>query len=200
MRPISDIFTSGDRYSTSQYTTLISTTFKLFSRTYCIHCGKIAKAVQGGLSNLVNGEGKYYDTTDHRCTCNDAIDEMAENLAACIGGFESDFSENLVISREHYLQIIQSLSNTYLPLSDNGESRNGLSPKIIKSSPRTTERFLDEASKHTIKIYLQDDYYKDTPLARFLKMVESRIEQKRQEKLEALQKEMAKISEPISIL
>tara|TARA_B100000700_G_scaffold311500_1_gene393449 strand:- start:77293 stop:77910 length:618 start_codon:yes stop_codon:yes gene_type:complete len=70
------------RYSTTVHTELKSTTFSFLGSTYCVHCGDPAKAIQANIQTL-----NCYKTTGHRCTCEGALDEMAERLAYELGSF-----------------------------------------------------------------------------------------------------------------
>lgn len=66
------------RHSSTTYPLLTTTTFQMLGERYCIHCGDKAFALQAGIESHMGGN---YSTTGYRCTCDDAMKELAVNMA-----------------------------------------------------------------------------------------------------------------------
>lgn len=66
------------RHSSTIFPSLTTTTFRMLGAHYCIHCGDKAWAVQAGIESNMS---KDYSTTGYRCTCDEAMKELAINMA-----------------------------------------------------------------------------------------------------------------------
>ncbi|MGD1527170.1 hypothetical protein [Vibrio harveyi] len=194
------IFQEGRRYSSSRLTTLVSTTFKLCGSWHCIHCGQKALPVQAGLVEL-HPSDKHYETTDYRCNCENALDEIA-NLIAMDMTDTSPAKPNIkAVPRDLYLKILGSASESYLPLTggSRAHSVNATTPVIVQASNIDSESFLKFIERYEKNIYFSVQSFKETPVGQFLQLIETKAEQYRVEQLENLQREINKFEKPISL-
>lgn len=182
MTDISKLFSCNGRYSSTENMQLMSTTFSMAGSHYCIHCGSGARNIQGGLSRHNRyTEFEHYETTDRRCTCDGAIEEMIENIAVNKLGVETE-EKYVPVPRDVYLKVLSSFDDRYLPL-DGELDKYHMIPSITIASPGSVGRFLKE-NNQTIKRYMADDFYVDHPLRKLIERVDSKISELRNKHIE----------------
>lgn len=154
-----------ERYSTKEHTELVSTTFTFSGTHYCVHCGEKAHAVQAGIRSH-----NCYDTTDFRCVCDGAMDEVAKLLAYEMGNFEQFDFVRKPQSRQPSSSILKMLISKVSRLS-----MNDLNANCEVYAGYASERFIHENS-HEIKFNLHDAFYKDRPFTKFMNRVKDHYE------------------------
>jgi hypothetical protein len=149
-----------DRYQSTKFPELTSSTFKLGRQNFCVHCGAVSLPVQNTI-RFFNGEFNEtdYSKAGYRCTCDKAIDEIASNLAYEMSDFDPTLNPNrssLRISDEvtqSALSVFKVINIDIISSTDNGKVTRGFSK----------EAFLHE-NKEILSMYATDAYYSDRPL------------------------------------
>lgn len=161
----SGIFSSGHSYSSTMYPELLSSTYSFCCSHYCIHCHKAAKAVQANIEFYGD-----YKTTGYRCTCDAAINEIAELLAYEIGDFKFiKPMETYSIGKDRYLKLIGNLEEDRLPINSKIDVEL---PSVIYSKKHSEylPRFLSNNS-YEIKSFLNNSCLIDRELAKLMSAV-----------------------------
>lgn len=154
-------------YSSTDFTELSSTTFKLGYQDYCIHCGQKASPIQANIDDF-----KDYDTTGYRCNCEAAMKEMATLVAFNMGNFPAKISPNdrqLKVSPAVIQGILARQTSVSIDLFTNNQ--NG---KVISGQADTD--FLSN-HKDDIQYFMKDRYYDYRALSIFMKLVGEKFDE-----------------------
>lgn len=158
-----------EHYQSTKYPELTSTTFELARSHHCIHCGSKALPVQKTIEDRFNDFVTDYIDAGYRCTCTDAIREMASNLAFTMFDFPRSFKCNFNRIPDKIVTKIMEKKKTFsidlFSAKGNGE--------IIAGS--SNESFLSK-NKDKIKLYVEDSYFHERPLAIFMDIVQSEFD------------------------
>lgn len=181
-----------DMYQSTKYHQLTSSTFMFGSVNYCVHCGKKALPVQEAIREA--GFSTDYIDAGHRCTCDDAMKEMAENLAFVSGNFDEYLNPNKGRMEPSEKVISFVLSNR--KRIDNYALSHSCNGKVFKG--KSSESFLS-VNKDKIETYVEDDYWKNQPLALFLVLVDDAFDSLKKQQIEMFKKQESKMEEISSI-
>lgn len=186
--------------------TMISSYFLLGNHRYCIHCMDKPIVIQKTVKVFDDHDQfhtTHYPTVGYACSCDMAINEIAESIAVSLYNNQISFSSPLEkinlkdrleksIPKEFYLKALSKIRNEDLPLHGHVEddmSRGYHIPKIFTPSEIDLKLF-KESMNIDIALYLHDtdEYYADKPIKILAKLVNEKLTEIIKEQNESIQK------------
>jgi hypothetical protein len=180
-------------YSSTDNVMLTSTTLRLGSQHYCAHCGEKASPVQAGLCSFAYVSVSYHDrdfeTTDHRCYCPEALQEMTDNLALDV----------LDMKQKSFLTERDDVPEKVLKVLMSAKRISFHDLKHLSITIGHSDDSFFEANKSEISLFAKDSYFFERPLALFASAVNKQVEALISRQKDELTRKIEKMKNPLPI-